>query len=422
MSELQAILDAYEKARARGERTALATVVSVEGSAYRRPGVRMLITESGETTGAISGGCLERDVLERAAQVIEAGGAARIVEYDTRGNEDIVWGLGLGCNGVVRVLLESLPEGSYGQRALLFIKDCLHERKRGVIATVIGKEEMAECESGQFIIGQRFIFDEHELSVNEQLLADDTADDPDLYINRDAQRALMEARSSVRSYGMNESRMEVFFDVIEPPRSLIIFGAEHDVAPLSRLAQTLGWHATVVDTRARSASIDRFSEADAVVLCRAADVAANIALTPDTAAVVMTHNYLDDVELLRALLPVHLSYLGILGPRQRTGKLLEELRSEGCNFTEKQLARLHNPIGIDIGAETPEEIALAIIAEIKAACSSRRGGFLRDRNAPIHDEPAINPASRELADESQSAQQTNAHSVESASGLACHLS
>jgi hypothetical protein len=136
MHELHSIVDAYARTRARGERAALATVVNVIGSAYRRPGVKMLITEAGNTFGSVSGGCLERDVAERAAQVM-ASGQPTIVEYDTRGDEDVVWGMGLGCNGVVQILLESLHEGSGGVRALQFVGDCLHARNSGVIATVV---------------------------------------------------------------------------------------------------------------------------------------------------------------------------------------------------------------------------------------------------------------------------------------------
>ncbi len=173
-----------------------------------------------------------------------------------------------------------------------------------------------------------------------------------------------------------------------PPRALIIFGAEQDAQPVVHLARTLGWHITLVDTRARSASPQRFREADEVMLCRTEDIATRIPLPQDAAAVIMTHNYLDDIALLRQLLPSQASYVGILGPKQRTMKLLEELAAEGVHLTEAQVARLHNPIGLDIGAETPEEIALSIIAEANAVFARRDGGFLRDRNAPIHDEVA----------------------------------
>ncbi|MDT5121458.1 MAG: xanthine dehydrogenase accessory factor [Acidobacteriota bacterium] len=418
MNELQAIVDVYQKACARGERMALATVVSVEGSAYRRPGARMLITESGQTVGTISGGCLESDVMERAAQVVETG-VPRVIEYDTRGNEDIVWGLGLGCNGVVRVLLESLHEGSYGARSLQFINDCLHARRRGVMATIIHKSQTTNGESGEYKIGERFIVGDDEFNNNDQALA---AGEFVSDISEDARKALMDGRSVMRSYESNTSQTEIFFDVIEPPRPLIVFGAEQDAKPLVRLAHTLGWHATIVDTRARRATTERFNEADAVVLCRAEDVAAQVSLTPDTAVVVMTHNYLHDVDLLRVLLPASLSYLGILGPKERTTKLLQELHTHGSVFTNTQLARLHSPIGIDIGAETPEEIALAIIAEIKAACALRRGGFLRDRNAPIHDDQTANLATIEFSVKPHRVQPASTTDRESAPRAACYLS
>ena len=388
MNELQAIVEAYADARARGERAALATVVSVVGSAYRRPGARMLITESGQTVGAISGGCLERDTVERARQVM-ASGTARIVEYDTRGDADIVWGLGLGCNGVVRILLESLHEGSCGARALPFIKDCLHARKSGVLATVISASPTANDESLAFCldkIGARLMLDEHELHVCDQsgsssaLIA---------RICKDARAALADERAVTRVYEADATRTEIFFDVVRRQRTLVIFGAEHDAAPLLQLARMLGWHVTVVDTRARPATTERFASADAVLLCRAEDAASRVPLAPDTAAVVMTHNYLDDVELLRALLPSPASYIGLLGPKQRTEKLLKDVGMADCGRASSQLARLHNPVGIDIGAETPAEIALAIIAEIKAVWAGRRAGLLRDRDAPIHDDCAM---------------------------------
>jgi xanthine dehydrogenase accessory factor len=418
MNELQAIVDVYQKACARGERMALATVVNVEGSAYRRPGARMLITESGQTVGTISGGCLESDVMERAAQVVETG-VPRVIEYDTRGNEDIVWGLGLGCNGVVRVLLESLHEGSYGARALQFVAACLHTRRRGVMATIIHPAETMDGEHRECQIGERFIYGDDEFNSSDQSLA---AGEFSPRIREDARRSLIDGRSVMRSYETNTSQTEIFFDVIEPPRPLIVFGAEQDAKPLVRLAQTLGWHATIVDTRARRATTERFNEADAVVLCRAEDVATHVTLTPDTVVVVMTHNYLHDVELLRTLLPASLSYLGILGPKQRTTKLLQELHTHGSVFTNAQLARLHSPIGMDIGAETPEEIALAIIAEIKAACASRRGGFLRDRNAPIHDDHTASLATIEFSVKPHRAQPASATDRESAPRAACYLS
>lgn len=387
MNELQRIVDAYAEGRAWGERMTLATVVSVEGSAYRRPGARMVITESGGTTGTISGGCLERDVAERAAQVM-ASRAARTVEYDTRGDEDIVWGLGLGCNGVVRVLLESLHEGSTGARALEFISECLQARKSGLLATIIAQDVQQAGGSEQTVkAGVRLLLDE-QLNVCGATLADAELG---ARIRADALEMLACKRAALRAYDTNAGRTEIFYDVIMPPRPLVVFGAEQDALPLVRQAQTIGWHVTVVDTRVRPATGERFAEADEVLLCRAADVAAQVSLTENTAAVVMTHSYLDDIELLRTLLPSPACYLGILGPRARTSKLLAEIGVSAFGLANDRCARLHSPIGMDIGAETPEEIALSIVSEIKAVCAARGGGFLRDRNAPIHEERTAEP-------------------------------
>lgn len=388
MNELQAIIDASAHARAQGERAALATVVGVVGSASRRPGARMLIMESGDTVGTISGGCLERDVIQRSTQVMQSG-VARIIEYDTRGNEDIVWGLGLGCNGVVQILLESLSDASEGARALQFISNCLVAKRRGVLATAISAKVMGD-ESGRHQISKRLLLDD-ALSICDQTFKDNGVLSQ---LREDAREALKGGRSVKRAYQTSAGEVEIFFDVIVPPRALIVFGAERDAEPVGRLARMLGWHITVVDTRARSATVGRFREIADVVRCRAENIAAHVSLTPNTAAVVMTHNYLDDIELLRILLPSTVSYLGILGPKSRTAKLLEELRAEGDSVADSQVMRLHNPVGMDIGAETPEEVALAIIAEVQAVCAARGGGFLRDRNTPIHEERLPNLASR----------------------------
>jgi xanthine dehydrogenase accessory factor len=393
MNELQAIVDAYTEGRERGERMALATIVSVEGSAYRRPGARMLITESGATFGTISGGCLERDVVERAVGVMKAG-SARIVEYDTRGNEDIVWGMGLGCNGVVRVLLESLHRESSGERALQFIAQCLHARKNGVLATIIARRVSPAREMESTVeVGERLLLDD-QLNIRSAIVRDEPLAER---IRETALEILARQRTAMRSYETSDGRIEIFLDLIMPPRPLVIIGAEHDAIPLVHLARTLGWHVTVVDTRTRLATRERFAAAHEILLCRAADVASRVSLTENTAAVLMTHNYLDDVELLGTLLPSPVCYLGVLGPRQRTIKLLEELGWNACGAEGPKCARLHSPIGMDIGAETPEEIALSIVAEIKAVCAAREGGFLRDRNAPIHDERGAEAASQEAA-------------------------
>jgi len=401
MNELQAIVEAVAEANARGERAALATVVSVAGSAYRRPGARLIVTETGTTVGSISGGCLERDVVDRALKII-ASGVPTVVEYDTRGREDIVWGLGLGCNGVVRILIESLAIDGHGAKALQFARECFSSRSKGVIATLVNAESKSNDKHTEqtrtLEAGLRFLFTEKDLHDSVDAPANGLIRD----IWEDASLALAGGRSHTRAY--EPDAIEVFFDVIQPPRSLVIFGAEHDAAPLVRLAKTLGWHVVVVDVKARAASRERFSEADEVILSRAEDTTAHFSLQSDMAAVVMTHNYLADIELLKLLLRAPLTYAGVLGPKLRNESLISELKSQGLPVSQLELARLHAPIGIDIGAETPEEIALSIIAEIKAFDAGRGAGFLRDRNAPIHTDEFVLPGSIAVSQQSSSEQ------------------
>jgi xanthine/CO dehydrogenase XdhC/CoxF family maturation factor len=205
-------------------------------------------------------------------------------------------------------------------------------------------------------------------------------------IREDAQKALDDNRSTVKVYPLPLGKAEVFIEVIQPPVPLMIFGAGHDAVPLVRLAQELGWYVTVFDSRQADGTRSRFSSADEVVLSRPEGISEQVQLDNRTVAVVMTHNYLHDLELLKTLLPSPVRYLGILGPKSRTGKLFQELQEQGIIIpTEKQLQRLYNPVGLDIGADTPEEIALSIVAEIQAVLTNHSGGSLRNKLGPIHD-------------------------------------
>jgi len=384
MTETQAIIDSYQRARAEGVRAALATVVRLEGSAYRRPGARMFITETGETTGIISGGCLERDVCGRASKVIETGEAI-VVKYDTTSDDDIVWGMGIGCNGVVHVLIEPASDDRLDDLMRL-LAECSKVQRRGAVATVIDQEGETD-----FPIGAR------------ALLYPDDGSEPIPFISGvvigpgifdDLSDAVQSCASTIKRYEMDGTTVEVVIEVIDPQVPLVIFGAGDDALPVVALARTLGWHTTVVDTRARATSLERFAEADAVLLCRPEEVSVRVPLTQDPVVVMMTHNYLHDLELLKTLLNRSLRYLGVLGPKRRTQRLAVEL-SGGTAGSDEYVSQLHAPAGLDIGAETPGEIALSIIAEIKAVLTQREGGLLRNRNGSIHtekSEPALDTA------------------------------
>ncbi len=331
MNEIQAILDQLERAPKVAH--ALATLVSVEGSSYRRVGARLLVNQDGGGLGSISGGCLESDVIARVHEVL-ADGLAQVAVYNTTDENDLVWGTGTGCNGIVRILIERLLARPAWARTL---RGNLAARKTTRLGVVW------QSTDAKFL-------GTHDLNdITGRLPAESV----------------------------------VFEDEVAPPVRLLIFGAGDDAQPLAKLAKTLGWTVEVFDSRPAFATAARFPEANRVAVVRLAD-AASTPLDAATVAVVMTHRYREDVELLRALLPRELPYLGLLGPKKRAEKILAELTVDGFTFTEEMRARLHGPVGLDLGGDTPEAVALAMLAEIQAAFAGRDARPLRERNGPIH--------------------------------------
>jgi xanthine/CO dehydrogenase XdhC/CoxF family maturation factor len=310
----------------------LATLVSVTGSSYRRPGARLLVLPSGERIGSISGGCLEEDVLVRASRVAATGQAETVI-YDTTAENDLVWGVGLGCHGVVKVLIERLPNPPTWAAQLA--ANFSHR----------GSTRLAVC---------------HQ------------SDDPARCGTRLADDWNAHAHESV------------FVETITPPTRLVVFGAGDDAMPLVRLGAELGWHVTVADPRPAFARAERFPAANAVVVAPALELVNRVAPDAGTLAVVMTHHYVHDVPLLRGLLPQPLAYLGLLGPRKRAEQILSDLVKEGLAVTPALRQRLHAPVGLDLGAEGPEQVALAIVAEMQAVLSGRDAQPLRLRTRPIH--------------------------------------
>ena len=377
MTETRSIIEAYLRAASEDVRAALATVVRVDGSAYRRPGARMLVTEDGRTTGVVSGGCLEGDVRERAATVMRTG-KATLVTYDTTTDKDVVWGLGLGCNGVVDVLIE--PASGRADHLMRFLEACSNSQQRAAFATVIRSEGFAAVALGSRV----FLFPDGTVTADAGVSQHATLK----RIVVDLRAAVRNAASSVTQYEAHGD-LEVFIEAVEPAAPLVIFGAGADVIPLVKIAQFLGWVATVVDTHARDRSLERFADADDVILCRPEAVASRVTLTDSTMAVLMTHNYSHDLEILNVLLNKPLRYVGCLGPRHRTDRLLSQLRDAPGTVQTSWHGPLHAPVGLDVGAETPSEIALSIVAEILAVTRGRTGGPLQVRTGAIHgDAPA----------------------------------
>lgn len=310
----------------------LATLVEVEGSSYRRPGARMLILEGGARVGSISGGCLEEDLIARSARVTSTR-RAELVVYDTSAENDALWGVGLGCHGVVRILLEPLPV-------------------RPDWASVVAEDLRAGRATDLEVVWN----------------------DPDgpngTRIGGDA--------------AMPKAPGRVFAVRIGPPRSLTLFGAGDDARPLARIAGELGWKVTVADPRPALLTQSRFPGAAGLVLGPAEELVVRASPPAASLVVVMTHHYLHDLPILRHLLPLPLAYLGLLGPKKRAERLLADIAGEGFAVTEAMRASLRAPVGLDLGGDSPEEVALSIIAEIAATLTGRDGRPLRERIRPIH--------------------------------------
>ncbi len=401
--ELTAIHSALHAAIARGTEAVLATIVRVGGSTYRRPGARMLLTRDGVRYGAISGGCLEKEVAKRAWWLTESSAALAI--FDTRSGEEAVWEFGLGCQGVVNVLLERIAPPELPAH-LHFVDMALQRTTSGVLARVFIAERLAGVK-----VGAALCFE------GARLVAVDGIDHPELTqrILRDAREAHAAGRSRTCSYRLAGGAAAVFLEVIQPRLPLWIFGGGFDVLPLTVLASSLGWSVTVIDPRGGPAAAARFPHADRVLtrladlpkpVCSTAAHSANSTRSADSAAalpvqtevaaqpaaVLMTHNLADDLAVLRCLAQHELAYLGILGPRSRSDALVADLQAAGlADWWQRLTPRVHAPIGLDLGAETPEQIALAITAEILACRAGHVGGFLRDRAGPIH-KPAADDA------------------------------
>ena len=371
MKEIRDIIDAYNKAQSAGKQTALATVVHVEGSSYRRPGARMLVTEDGKLTGAISGGCLEGDALRKALLVMSRQ-QPMVVTYDTTDEDDAKLGVGLGCNGVIQILIEPLlPQNS--DNAIELFKVLLAQRQAGVIITIFSLHHKKAAEQGTIMLVT-------EEKVKTGFLQNKSLNDALL---TDAVEALHSHISTIKTYVFN-NEYTAFIEIVEPAISLIIIGAGNDAVPLVHFANILGWQVTVVDGRANYATADRFPSANHVLVSKADHILSNIKVDSQTAVVLMTHNYNYDFLVLKTLLNSEVKYIGSLGPKNKLQRMLDELNEEDIKITEEHLQHIYGPVGLDIGAETSEEIALSVIAEIKAAFSKRQGTSLRCRETPIH--------------------------------------
>jgi len=336
MKEIQDILAAIRAWKGDPAQLVLATVVRVEGHAYRRSGARFLIGPEGPLCGSISGGCLEGDVQARAAEV-RADGKPRLVRYDLRGDLDLIWGSGSGCEGMADILVESLGTEPFAGW-LGELERALAGRRGLRIATGLGEAPGPR-------LGARRILEEGEPEPRH----------PDVLVERFA-----------------------------PPIALWCLGAGEDAAPLVRLASVQGWTVGLADHRPAFLEAYRFPGACALLAGRPEATVPRMGLDARSACVLLSHHWDRDLEALRELLPSPVPYIGLLGHRRRGERLLETLAQAGFQPDPGQLAKLFTPVGLDLGSPDPEGIALAVLAEIQAVMGGRSGGHLKHRQGPVH--------------------------------------
>ena len=372
MHEIISIIKAYQQAVGAGKKTALATVVHVEGSSYRRPGARMLISEDATITGSISGGCLEGDAFRKALHVILSD-KAMLVTYDTADEDDAKFGMGLGCQGVIQVLIEPL-QGERGAAIIELLQNATASRQYASLVTFFS---MSEKKAPQY--GSVYLRSEKSESFGVLPLVSKDM------IDAEARIVIEQRRSSFKKYVIDQQEIIVFTELIQPPVSLVVVGAGNDVIPVVKMAEMLGWQSTVLDGRPMYASRERFPMPTCQVFhSKAEQILDRVQIDNRTVFVLMSHNYNYDLAVLKVLLQHPLTYIGVLGPHKKMKMMMDDLVANGIHLTDAQKETIHGPVGLHIGAETAEEIAVSIIAEIQAKLTATDTRPLKEKQDAIH--------------------------------------
>lgn len=351
-------------------RAALATVVRVEGSSYRRTGARMLVLDNGTWVGGISGGCLEGDALKRARLAINSS-RPTLITYDTSEDDPHQIGVGLGCNGIIDVLFCPLDFND-PENPVEILKSCIHaNRETHTLITITGLSgEWKGPKSGQLfkyqgpvslnIFGNKSIENELDRQIQYQIA-----------VNKSIPYKLEAAEGK---------KAAVFIEILPPEIHVVLIGHQYDVYPMSRLLKEIGWRVSIV---AELLKVNILIRAYADEIRPPAEFS-ELLIDDHTAIILMSHDYKTDKKNLPKALGTAAPFIGMLGPRLRSEKIWKELNEEGRNITSLEMERIYAPLGLDIGAVTPEEIALSLAAGIKAAFAGRDGTFLRLRRSPIH--------------------------------------
>jgi xanthine dehydrogenase accessory factor len=339
----------------------------------------MLCLKSGRMIGSISGGCLESDAYEVSLEVVERN-EPQMVFYDTSAEDENVWGLGLGCNGSVEVLIEPMAWWRTGEGKSLFDEMIrrVDKGERCAVVTLLAKD-------GERLNSLRRMIVDPDGKITGTLGARGL----DSAASRRAQTIVTDEKvrpSRKATIDWDSSAYEIFVDALLPPTRLLVVGGGHDAIPMVKLAREMGLVVILIDSRPKFATHDRFPGADEVICAQPEEFAQRVSLEGRPAVILMNHHYLKDRIVLGQLLtsPLELTYIGALGPRVRTEKMISDLREQGFTLVEEKVRSIRTPIGLDVGADSPEEIAVSVLSELLAVKNKRSGLPLREKNKAIH--------------------------------------
>ncbi|WP_289644508.1 XdhC family protein [Maribacter aestuarii] len=365
MKEIKSIIQLYNSFKNSGEKCAIAQVVRVEESSYRREGARMLVFESGVFEGGISGGCLEGDALQRS-QIAILKQQPSIVTYDTSKENEI--GVGLGCNGVIDVLISPISEES---PTLKMLQKCVSDRDFHIIATVTA----LDAEIDTIPLGRSFYYDKDSAS-----LEDCEHDGLRNFLQDKIQDVLGQQKSKTYHFEEEGIRASVFIEMIPPQYHLAVYGDNYDVYPILEMANLMDWDISLVGNVQKL----KKEKLQSVKNIYPKDFEERPLIDKRTAIILMAHDYKTDYINLQESVKSVSPYIASLGPRKRFDKMVAEFKTNGIALSDEDMERIFAPCGLEIGANTPEEIALSLCSEILSVFTGKTGGMLRDKKGPIH--------------------------------------
>ncbi len=346
-SSIAPLLPLFERERSAGRPVVLGVLLHTAGSTYRRPGALLLIAASGEYAGLLAGGCLEGDLAQHAQEVLDSG-RARLIGYDLRNPDDLIWGMGAGCEGAMRILLLRVGPEEHWQ-PLVTLAGALAAHEPAAVG-IVAESALPAIPPGTLILTDAETVEVLPASARARLLQPELAE------------AVRAARQASAPGWLEIPGCRVLLLPLALPPRLLLLGGGPDAQPVADFAARLHWKVTVADHRPRYALPARFPGAERVILVRPEALSEEVELARFTAAVVMSHHLPTDLQYLRALCVNAPPYIGLLGPPARREKLLAELGTEAVRLRE----RLRAPVGLNLGGRSPEAIALAIVAEILA--------------------------------------------------------